>query len=271
MLLKKSRILYEEVKTGDTGGAGGNSNVTPPPEVPPVTPDPTKVQAEGIKYDDYGYPIKAEPKAADKAGETPPPKEPPKEGEVKSGYEVPPVVPPEEPKPDDKKVDPPPADDKDKIVTDFGKLGDADKKVLGDYFDKHKLPKEARDEMVAMRQNEIAAQTQAQAEYKKQVEIETAKLKSTWYNELKNDKDFGGANFDINVYAVNNFMEKFLPGVKKMLTEKGSMLPPVVMKDYLNLAKKLNETEKFVQGDPDASETKQPGKYDFLTDFYRTN
>lgn len=273
MLLKKSRILYDEVKNGDTGGAGGNANVPPPPPTPSAQTNSAQAQAQGDKFDDFGYPIKTEPPPQGTPKQTPGENKPnteaaPKqEPEVKTGYETPPEVPKEELEAPEEKKDPP-ADDKNKIVTDFGNLSEVDKKTFGEYFEKHNLPKEARDALVEIRKSEIAAQEQAQANYIKQVEIEKAKLKSTWYNELKTDKDFGGGNFDNNIKAVNTFMENFLPGVKKMLTEKGGMLPPVVMKDYLSLAKKLNETETLVQGDPGASETKPAGKYDFLDTYY---
>ena len=47
------------------------------------------------------------------------------------------------------------------------------------------------------------------------------------------------------------------------------MLPPSVMKDYLFIANKLNETEKLVSGDPGVKETKKTGKYDFLDSYYK--
>ncbi len=56
-----------------------------------------------------------------------------------------------------------------------------------------------------------------------------------------------------------------------MLTEKGGMLPPSTMKDFHNVAKKLFETESFVQGDvPGASETQQSGnEWKFLDEMYK--
>jgi len=279
MLLKKSRILYDQLNTGDTGGAGGYNNAQVPPPVTPPTPNSTPTQTQGDQFDNFGYPIKPAvpppPQATQNQGTTQgqpnatttPQQEP---TEVGTGYEKPieaPVTPPPATPP----ATPPPTDDKNKIVTDFGNLSEADKKSFSEYFDKHNLPKEARDALVEIRKNEIATQQQAKVELEKQIKLEETKLRSNWYNELKTDKDFGGANFDANLKTVNNFMTNFLPGLKKMLTDKAGMLPPVVMKEYLSIAKKLNETEKLVNGDPGAPETKPTGKYDFLTDYYKTN
>ncbi len=278
MLLKKSRILYDEVKTGDTGGAGGSNNAPPPTPSPTPTPNSAPPSTEGIKFDDFGFEIKQEVVKAEvpkEEGITPDPKAqtPPSDIEINTGYEAP-VEPPKEEviPPAELPPTPPPVEDKDKVVTDFGNLSEADKKVLGDYFEKHKLPKEARDEMVALKKSEISNQLKAQQDQKALVEKETAKLKSTWYNELKNDKEFGGTNFDANIKMVNRLVGDFMPNVKKMLTDKGGMLPPGTMKDFHFVAKKLYETEKMVQGDPGTSETSKPGKFDFLNDYYgKTN
>lgn len=182
---------------------------------------------------------------------------------VNTGYEIAPEVPPAPPVVEPVKVDTPVEPE---IVVDFGNINDDDKKSLSEYFDKHKLSKEAREGLVELKKNEYAKQLNL----KQEIEKETVKIKAQWYNELKSDKEFG-TNFDYNVLAVNKFMDNFLPGVKKMLTDKGGMLPPTIMKDYFNLAKKLNETEKVVQGDPVINESQSTGKYDFLNEYYKTN
>lgn len=272
MLLKKSSIVYEEVKTGDTGGGGSNGQV--PSQSTTVTPDPTTTQTQGDTYDAYGYKIEPAKTPETKPNEVPGEGEPvtaevqKQESDVKTGYEAPIEVPKEEPVEPVKEA--PVVDDKNKIITDFGTLSEADKKSFTEYFEKHNLPKEARDNLVEIRKNELSAQQQAKAEYDKQVQLETAKLKSNWYNELKNDKDYGGAKFDANNKMVSKFVSDFLPSLKNLLTEKDGMMPPSVMKDYLSLAKKFNETEKLVQGDPGASETKSTGKYDFLDGYYKS-
>lgn len=277
MLLKKSSIVYEEVKTGDTGGGGSNAQVTP--QSTTVTPDPTTTQTQGDTYDAYGYKTEPAKTPETKPNEVPGEGKPvtaevqKQESDVKTGYEAPIEV-PEEETPVEPVKEAPVADDKNKIVTDFGTLPEADKKSFSEYFEKHNLPKEARDNLVEIRKNELAEQEladqKAKADYDKQVQLETAKLKSKWYNELKNDKDYGGAKFDAHNKMVSKFVSDFLPSLKNLLTEKDGMMPPSVMKDYLSLAKKLNETEKLVQGDPGASETKSTGKYDFLDGYYKS-
>ena len=39
------------------------------------------------------------------------------------------------------------------------------------------------------------------------------------------DPEFGGENFDKNVDRVEKVLEKYMPNMKKVLTERGSMLP----------------------------------------------
>ena len=112
MLLKKSRILYDEVKTGDTGGAGGNANVPPPPPTPPTQTNPAQAQAQGDKFDDFGYPIKTEPPPQGTPKQTPGENKPnaeatsKQEPEVKTGYETPPELPKEDPPAPEEKKDP---------------------------------------------------------------------------------------------------------------------------------------------------------------------
>jgi len=167
MLLKKSSIVYEEVKTGDTGGGGSNGQV--PPQSTTVTPDPTTTQTQGNTYDAYGYKIEPAKTPETKPNEVPGEGEPvtaevqKQESDVKTGYEAPIEVPKEEPVEPVKEASV--ADDKNKIVTDFGTLPEADKKSFSEYFEKHNLPKEARDNLVEIRKNELSAQQQAKPEF----------------------------------------------------------------------------------------------------------
>jgi hypothetical protein len=253
----KSRILYEEIKDGNNGGGG--LSVPPPIKEPTITPNSTEIKPQGgVEYDKFGYEIKQAKQEVPIKED--PPIVPPKEDEIKLGYETAPVEPVKE--------DPPIIPPKENEV-DFGKLGDSDKKIMSEYFNKFELSKEAREALIKIKQEESINNEALKVEHQKKVDAEVVRLKSQWYNELKSDKTFGGDKFDSNIKTVNKFIADFMPNVKNMLTDKGTMLPPNIMKDYLSVAEKLYTTEKLVQGDPLTNETKSKGKYDFLNDLYQ--
>lgn len=286
MLLKKSSIVYQQVDPGNNGGGGSNAQAAP--QVPPPAPSAPAPQAPGtIEFDQFGYPKTQAAPPAPAASQIPQatqqtPATPPAP-EVNSGYNTPPpppntagyvdpnAQPPAPPPPGattPPSADAPPAHE----LVDMKDLPEADKKTFGEYFTKHKIPKEAQQGLVDIVKAEMAAATQLQTQRQKDLEAQVNKTKSDWFNELRNDKDFGGANFDANIKTVNKFINDFMPNTKKMLTEKGGMLPPSTMRDFYSVAKRLFETEKFVQGDGSgASETKQPDNWKFLSELYPNN
>lgn len=279
MLLKKSSIVYNQVNDGNNGAGGSNAQANPP--VPPPTQGTPPPQAQGgIEFDQFGYPKTPpqQPPAPNQAGQTakPPAETPPAPGEAGSlGYDAPPPAPETPPAPPPPGASTPPApaaDPNAHQLVEMKELAADDQKKFGEYFTAHKLSKEAQQAFVDMRKAEIAANAKAQADYEQQIKTETAKLKSDWYNELKNDKDFGGSNFDVNTKLVNKFVQEFMPNTKKVLTEKGGMLPPSTMRDFLSVAKRLFETEKVVTGDGSGtSETTTPDNWKFLGDLYPNN
>jgi hypothetical protein len=76
--------------------------------------------------------------------------------------------------------------------------------------------------------------------------------RKAWKGELQGDPEFGGENFDKNVDRVNKVLDKYMPDTKKILTERGTMLPPYIMRDFLKLDKVLNPTTKLPTGEPPA-------------------
>lgn len=127
-------------------------------------------------------------------------------------------------------------------------------KDLGDDYDKNKITKFAKDNKltpdqlkayVKFTKEEDAAAVKSNAEA-----IKVQRL--AWKEELQNDKEFGGANFDKNVDRVEKLLQNNMSNTKKVLTEKGGVLPPYFMKDLLSLAKALNPTTNFVGGDAPA-------------------
>lgn len=261
MFPKKFNIVFNQVAT-ESSGTGANSQPPPPPSAPPAK--------ASVEYDELGYakpPVEAAPVQAN----TPPPPAAPN-ADVSSGYDAAP------PPPDTAgyvEPTPPPATppaNQFKVEVDLKEFNEVDKKLFTESFEKYKLPKEAQQALVDIRKTYLAQQAAEQSNQQKQVEAQVSKLKSDWFNELKNDKDFGGTNFDVNVKMVNKFIQDFLPNTKKMLTEKGGMLPPNTMRDFHSVAKKLYETEGFVQGDgSSASEAKPNDHWKFLSDMYPGN
>lgn len=127
-------------------------------------------------------------------------------------------------------------------------------KNLDDGYNKDKITKFALDNKLSKAQleayvnltkEEDQAFTKAQEEAKKT-------QKKAWRDELMKDAEFGGENFDKNVDRVEKVLQNYMPNTKKILTEKGSMLPPYIMRDFLGLAKALNPTTTLVTGSPAA-------------------
>lgn len=124
----------------------------------------------------------------------------------------------------------------------------------------HGLTKEQAQAMVDKLKSDEDAKVAATETYK----TEEAKVFQKWENELKNDPDFGGENFAHSVHNVNKLIREELPGIKNLLTTSGKRLPPSIMKDLNNVARKLYGETELVQGDKtSAKDTWNP------LDFYK--
>lgn len=210
-------------------------------------PKPPSINEEDkleVEIEDFGYgdPIKEE---------TPPPAAPKKEDDKPiekkvTGYESKEEIPPPAAPPAPKKEETPPPAAKEGEVDYNESLKD-----LPESIDKEKVLKFATENKLSKEQVEA---------YKKFVKEETASLearqneavkeqRSTWKKELMTDPEFGGENFDKNVDRVEKVLEKYMPNMKKVLTERGSMLPPYIMRDFLALDKLLNPSNTLVTGD----------------------
>ena len=88
--------------------------------------------------------------------------------------------------------------------------------------------------------------------------------RKAWKGELQADPEFGGENFDKNVDRVNKVLDKYMPDTKKILTERGTMLPPYIMRDFLKLDKVLNPTSKLPTGEPPAVKKEEVSLLDEL-------
>jgi hypothetical protein len=245
----------------DNSGYGDN--------VPPVEQKKDAPPAEK-KHDQYGYEIV--PPVEEKK-ETPPTeekKDPPKTDEPpkdETGYGE------DEPPKQEEKKDAPPAEKKEEIPAD--EKAKAEKEVkdvidtLGDGYDKDKISKFAiennftkaqAEAYVKMAKDEEAAGKKAAEEFKQS-------QRKVWKEELMSDADFGKGDkklFDSNVAKVNKVLNNNLSNTKKVLTEKGTMLPPYLMRDLLALYKTLNPTTEFVGGEAGEPAQKPKSKYEIL-------
>lgn len=224
-------------------------------------------QVETTTTDDFGYDIPADDKKTSDEPPAPAAVEEPKEEKVEklsTGYgdDDEEVVPPVE----DKKEEPKEGEE----LTDEQKAQkeiDEAVKALGDEFDKDKVKKFATEHKLSKAQVEAwVKQVNEDNKEAKRLQEEAVKAqRKTWKEELKKDPEFGGENFDKNVDRVEKVLKNNMPNTKKMLTERGSMLPPYIMKDLLSLSKALNPVTKFVGGEP-SEPKKEEGN--FLDDLY---
>jgi hypothetical protein len=116
------------------------------------------------------------------------------------------------------------------------KLLERDQKIFQTYL----------DGMTTDKKGFLAAQEQAA----KDAERAKVELRAGWHKQLKDDATFGGEKFGANVKLANRVFDQFMPETKKILTERGSVLPPYVMRDLVKMAEQLFDTDKLQQGGP---------------------
>ncbi len=250
----------------DAAGGGGTPPAAEPPAEPNPPPDNPPAAEGGDKFDEFGYEKPAAAKGEKKEEGAKPP-ENPLEKEVEkpaTGYGAkPPKV---EDAPAAPPAEPPAKDELDPLVEG---LPQEEVTKVKAFATTHKLTPDQVKAYAELRKSDISAGAAARDASAKEAEREVAKLKAGWDKELRDDKDFGGANFVKSVNRVDRVLEDFLPQTKKALTERGSMLPPYVMRDLAKLADHLYKTEKLVQGDP-VVEVKEEDKETDPLDFYKS-
>lgn len=145
---------------------------------------------------------------------------------------------------------------KEEIDTALGDL--PDKETISAFAIEHKLTKDQVQAYVGLRKSEDAKFLQDNADRVKET-------REGWTNELKDDPDFGGENFDKNVDRVEKVYDEYMPNTKKALTGKGNVLPPYIMRDLLSLSKTLNPTTDLITGDASVPAKKEEN---FLDTYY---
>ncbi len=222
--------------------------VAPPAEKPPeqTSPPAPAAKVEDDKLDDLGY-EKVEPVVEDKKPDS---KVDAKPEDVKiekpaTGYgeEPPKIV--EEVKPPEEKKD---ADLGYELKVDEIIPKEEVSKIKA-FAKQHGLTKEVAQAYFDLRKTEVQEYSAAVEKAQKAFEQEKLQTRAKWHKELKDDPSFGGEKFAVNVQRAERVLQDFMPGTKKMLTERGSVLPPYVMRDLAKLAEHLYATgEKLVQG-----------------------
>lgn len=222
---------YEKIPTPDS---------TPAPKEDPAPPaDDNKDDKDEVKTNVTGY------------GDEPP-KTDDKKDTVEDKNET-----PEDEKTDEQKA----AEALEKEIDEsLGKLPEGfDKDVVKKFATDNKFTKEQVEAYVEFAKADIEAQNAANKQA-------IADQRKAWNEELKNDAEFGGDNFNKSIDTVEKFLDKHMPNMKKVLTERGSMLPPYIMKDFLKLSKVLNPTTNFEGGEPPAP---QEEPVNFLDEMYQ--
>lgn len=240
----KRDFLMNENSGGESsaGGGAGESVSNPLDSSAPATDDLGYAIEPDEKPDEAAKPADPAKPAVKKATgyEEEVPAADPAPG--KSGYgEEPPAADPAKPAEAAKPADEPKLD----YELDVNGIPEKDAKYVKDFAIKHKVPKEVAQALVEERREAAREYAAHQAKLVQQQKEQ----KIAWHKELKEDKDFGGANFAHNVKQAERVIEEFMPNIKNKLTESGAMLPPYIMRDLASLAKTLYGTKPMVQGD----------------------
>lgn len=265
----KSHLLNAENSDGKASGSGydaGQSESKPGEAKPPA--DSKGSEGEGDSHDEFGYEKKPasegkkdEGAKGDKKPEQAAP--PAKEPEASTGYGVEPPVVPSEPKE-------PPAPVDLGFDVDTKGLPEEELPKLKEFLKNHKMSKEQAQAITENRKEFYAAQEKQRTDFAAAQVREEARIKAAWHQELKSDPTFGGEHFASNVKIVDRVVEDFMPGTKKMLTERKTMLPPYVMRDLLKLGDHLFGTGALVSGQPPApKEESEQSDDDILKDMYK--
>lgn len=280
MNLSKHLLMKPADEVVPAGGTG-YPVVAPPatpaaPESPVVqTPAPTEnPEADGKKFDNFGYEITGEekPKPDEKVVDPALPKPDEKIIDPATGYEE------NAPKVDEVKPSEPPKEEVKPTDTGLGYelkfegVPSDEAKSMTDFIKQHKVPKEIAEAYVKQRQAEVVAETKAyeksltEQNQKQARELQVTRQK--WHKELKDDPTFGGEKFSANIHRSEKVLKEFMPELKSYLTEHTAMLPPHVMKGLARVADVIYKTGNHIQGDPQAAAKNDDSKKASPLDFY---
>ena len=248
--MNKFYLKREEADDVNIEGAASAKDESIPPETP------EKVEASGnSNLDEYGYEKVPDDKSSKDVKETKADDEEKTEDlelkEPVAGYGKEPVK-------EDVVEEPPPAKEEVKLQFDIDvkDLPVEDAKVLKEFIEGQKLPKEAAQALVDLKKKEIDLYNQELKNIETERKTAIAKQRASWDKELRTDPAFGGKEFEHNLSRTEKVLSTLMPETKKALTESKTMLPPYVMRDLLKVYKHMYGTEKLVQGEKKTVEKK---------------
>lgn len=257
-----------DLNVGGYGAPATTTQVPPPPAQQQANPAPTQAAGDSDAddgLDEFGYEI-AKPEQTPPAQAQTPNPQAKKEAvapatEPVAGYGKDPVVVPPPAAPETTPAEP----IKLEYELDGKDLEKADFEKLQKFALDNKLSKEVAQALVNDRK---AEQAQYKAEFEKiqnESKQKIAEQKASWHKELVDDPKFGGENFLHNLARVDKVLSTLMPGTKKVLTERKSMLPPYVMRDLLTVYNTLYSTDELVGGNPPvpAAAEKEESPLDF--------
>lgn len=271
MKLTKHMLQNQASSTGTSNGGGATPPAAAPPAsapaapaaTPPVATQPpatapaaTPPAASPTDFYNKGQaPTEGNtPKAGagDKKPEPPKAAEPEKIKDPVTGYGKEPVKPAEPPAEPLPVVEPPKNELGYELKTDG--LPDDQAKMIREYAKDLELTEDKAklvvDKQLKLHQANVAAQTAADQKFKQEQDTAKQNLRAQWDTELRNCPTFGKEKFDHNVHLAEKVLARS-PEWKKALTERGSMLPPYIMRLLAEVGGELyGQQSQLNNGDP---------------------
>ena len=250
--------IRAEAGESDAGGSGEPKTKVPPPPAA----DSAKSEETGDSTDEFGYAKSPEGKvdgSAKKdaategkgAAKVPPVPQDEKIEKPATGYGI---EPPKEEVVSPVVVEPPKVELGYELEVKDG-LDPKEVAKVKEFAKANTLTKEAAQALMNLKSEEFKAGVVTQNEAKTKYETWRKNEIAGWDKELRADPTFGGDRFVHNLMRAEKVLDQFLPTTKKALTERGSTLPPYVMRDLAKLADHLYSTENLTLGDPEKADT----------------
>ena len=233
-LFKRRGFLLD---TANDNGSASGYGTTPPPASTPAKETPPSGNTDDKPVDD----------AAKEAGAQDP---------AATGDQSKQATPPEQQKPEETKP----------LELDLKGLDQTKVQDTLDFAKAHNLSKEAAQALV----DRVKAQEDASTVAASQRVENEKKVFEKWENELRADKEFGGENFAHSVHAVNKFITENVPDLQKALTSGGKKLPPNIMRQLNNVAKRLYSEAELVSGDKPNTVSKERSPEDYYSNYKKT-
>lgn len=102
----------------------------------------------------------------------------------------------------------------------------------------------------------VALQAQVSQRYQEAAQTQFAETQKQWMDDLKNDADFGGNNFDANVKLAQKGVNALgMPELKEALNETGMGKHPALVKAFAKVGRSISEDGFELGGQSTAPKT----------------